>query len=234
LSSVSPAGGTKKSGSSKKEFLPLSSSRGDRFRAAGSGNGTYSYTAIKQKGALTPLTESKEETPLTACGSSSALAAAAPAPADSSSALAAAAPAPADSELPGLSSVYCSVSGSHIASSDSEYSSKVEFRRVLPREDLAKLLPMGHGGKTKPYDTQDGSEAAKKRMAVILQELSRFTNLEVVALRSALNAEADAGRLTISGVHYTHSACGWDEMDMDVVRICGDHVLIRQDHKEGH
>ena len=55
------SGGKKTAAGKLQAELPLSSSRGDRFRAAGSGNGTHSSKGTKIKGKLTPLVEAAPE-----------------------------------------------------------------------------------------------------------------------------------------------------------------------------
>ena len=64
------SGGKKTAAGRLQAELPLSSSRGDRFRAAGSGNGNHTYKGTKSKGKLVPLAEAAEMAPEELAGSS--------------------------------------------------------------------------------------------------------------------------------------------------------------------
>ena len=77
----------------------------------------------------------------------------------------------------------------------------------------------------------------KKRGTVVRINSTKPADVERILRRApadiekALRAEAS---LNFQGVHYEHGMSGWDEMDMDVVVVNGEHLLILQNHKEGH
>ena len=63
------------------------------------------------------------------------------------------------------------------------------------------------------------------------EDASRIVRRAPDEIEKALRAEAS---LTFQGVHYDDGGGGWDELDMDVVMVNGEHLLILQNHKEGH
>ena len=94
-------------------------------------------------------------------------------------------------------------------------------------------------------DTKDGTEGitarfhgeeARERLLHRLEKVTFVNKNQIQALlkvlRQLLLGESESD--FVMGLHYSHSCCGWDELDIEAFVIGGKHLLSIHSGKLGH
>merc|ERR1712167_2486 len=147
------------------------------------------------------------------------------------------------SDSGGLRAAYCNINTDVTLPSGSDSRTHIEFRALRNGEDVMENLRYPDGASGGAINASRGTVERINDETRIFQRLKALIRRHGSCQNSDIRAECAYGRanalkaeasLTFEGVHYEHDGGGWDEMDMDVVVVNGEHLLILQTHKEGH